>query len=139
MRGLVTDGAFFPDGRRVLLRTYGTASAYTFPGFAPLGTVRLPSQPQGEGVSVAQDGRVLVSSEGVRSPVLQVTLPPTFTAPSASASASPLPPRRPAAPAPPPAPRSASEWGWVALAAVGIGAVGYLTLRGSRLRGPRRP
>ena len=139
VRGLVTDGAFFPDGRRVLLRTYGTASVYTFPGFAPLGTVRLPPQPQGEGVSVAPDGRVLVSSEGVHSPVLQVTLPPTVTAPTARPSASPLPPREPAAPAPPSTPRSVSEWGWVALAAVGIGAVGYLTLRGSRLRGPRRP
>jgi hypothetical protein len=138
VRGLVTDGTFFPDGKRVLLRTYGTASAYTFPGFAPLGTVRLPSQPQGEGISVAQDGRVLVSSEGVRSPVLQVTLPDALTAPSASPSSSPLPPRGPATPAAPAATRSTAEWGWIALAAAGIGAVGYLTLRGSRLRGPRR-
>jgi hypothetical protein len=137
--GLITDGAFFPDGKRVLLRTYGTASAYTFPGFAPLGTVRLPAQPQGEGISVAQDGRVLVSTEGVRSPVLQVTLPTSLTAPSASPSASPLPPRKPTAPAAPPASRSVSEWGWTALAAAGIGVVGYLTVRGSRLRGPRRP
>ena len=56
VRGLVTDGAFFPDGRRVLLRTYGTAAAYTFPGFSPLGSVRLPAQPQGEGISVGQNG-----------------------------------------------------------------------------------
>ncbi|MEO5709561.1 MAG: hypothetical protein ABIQ59_07050 [Nocardioidaceae bacterium] len=139
VRGLVTDGTFFPDGRRVLLRTYGTASAYTFPGFAPLGTVRLPAQPQGEGISVAQDGRVLVSSEGVRSPVLQVTLPASFTSPSASPSASALPPREPTTPVAPTASRSASDWGWVALVAVGIGTIGYLTLRGSRLRGPRKP
>jgi hypothetical protein len=137
VRGLVTDGAFFPDGRRVLLRTYGTATAYTFPGFAPLGTVTLPAQPQGEGISVAQDGRVLVSTEGVRSPVLQVRLPPSLTTPSASAPASPLPPRAPAAPARAPSARSAADWGWIGLAAAGIGAVGYLTLRGSRLRSPR--
>jgi hypothetical protein len=136
--GLVTDGTFFPGGRRVLLRTYGTATAYTFPGFAPVGTVRLPSQPQGEGISVAQDGRVLVSSEGVRSQVLQVTLPPSFTASSASPTAAPLPPREPAAPSPPSPGRSASDWGWVALAAAGIGSLGYLAVRGSRLRGPRR-
>jgi hypothetical protein len=137
--GLVTDGTFLPDGRRVLLRTYGTASVYTFPGFAPLGTVQLPSQPQGEGVSVAQDGRVLLSSEGVRSQVLRITLPETLTAPSATPSSSPLPPREPAAQPDPPSSRSASEWGWIALAAAGIGALGYLTLRGSRLRGPRKP
>lgn len=139
VRGLVTDGTFLPDGRRVLLRTYGTASAYTFPGFAPLGTVRLPAQPQGEGISVARDGRVLVSSEGVASPVLQVTLPASFTAPSSRPSASPLPPRSPASPAEPTTSRSASDWGWVALVAVGIGSLGYLTIRGSRPRGPRRP
>ena len=63
--GLVTDGTFFPDGRHVLLRTYGTASVYTFPGFELVGTVTLPSQPQGEGISVSSTGRVLVSSEGV--------------------------------------------------------------------------
>lgn len=139
VRGLVTDGTFFPGGRRVLLRTYGTASAYTFPGFAPLGTVRLPPQPQGEGISVAQDGRVLVSSEGVHSQVLQVTLPPSFTAPSARPSAAPLPPREPASPSVPTAARTASDWGWVTLVAVGIGTIGFLTLRGSRLRGPRKP
>ena len=139
VRGLVTDGTFFPDGKRVLLRTYGTVSAYTFPGYAPLGTATLTSQPQGEGLSVAQDGRVLVSSEGVRSTVLQVTLPAALTAPSARASASPLPPREAEPPAAPPAPRSAADGGWTALAAGGIGVLGYLTVRGSRPRGRRRP
>jgi hypothetical protein len=137
--GLVTDGTFFPDGRRVLLRTYAAASAYTFPGFAPIGTVQLPRQPQGEGISVARDGRVLVSSEGVRSPVLQVTLPATFTSRSATPSASPLPERPEPTPAPEPTGRTASDWGWTALAAAAIGVVGYLTLRAARPRGPRRP
>ena len=52
--GLVTDGTFFAGGRRVLLRTYGTASVYTFPGFALVGTVPLPAQRQGEGVAKVQ-------------------------------------------------------------------------------------
>lgn len=138
--GLVTDGTFFPDGRRVLLRTYGTASVYTFPGFALVGTVRLPAQPQGEGISVSPAGRVLVSSEGVHADVLRVTLPAALTRPDATPSASPLGPS-----AEPPRPgdvkprsRSAEEWGWITLVAVGVAALGYLTVRGARPRGPRR-
>jgi hypothetical protein len=73
--GLVTDGAFFPDGRHVLLRGYGTASVLTFPGFDLRGTVTLPAQRQGEGVSIGRDGRILLSSEGLNAPVLEVELP----------------------------------------------------------------
>jgi hypothetical protein len=73
--GLVTDGAFFPDGRHVLLRGYGTASVFTFPGFDLRGTITLPAQRQGEGVSVGRDGRILLSSEGLHAPVLEVELP----------------------------------------------------------------
>ncbi len=73
--GLVTDGAFFPDGQHVLLRGYGSATVYTFPGFAPQGTVVLPPQRQGEGVAIGEDGRILLSSEGVHAPVLEVSLP----------------------------------------------------------------
>jgi hypothetical protein len=140
--GLVTDGAFLPDGTRVVLRTYGTASVYTFPGFELLGTVQLPRQRQGEGISVSPSGRVLLSSEGVDAEVLQVTLPAALTR-AREAPATPLGPapatRAPSRKAadPDPDPRSASDWGWIALAAVGVGALGYLTLRGSRLRGPR--
>ena len=73
MRGLVTDGTFFPDGRHVLLRTYGTASVYTFPGFAPAGTVTLPPQPQGEGISVVGGTAGCWSlARGSRATVLQV-------------------------------------------------------------------
>jgi hypothetical protein len=140
VRGLVTDGTFFPDGKHVLLRTYGTASVYTFPSFGPVGTVDLPAQRQGEGISVSPRGRVLLSSEGVRADVLQVTLPGRLTRPAATASATPLAPT-PAAPteqARPPA-RTAEDWGWIALVATAVGAVGYLSLRGARLRSPRRP
>ena len=47
--GLVTDGAFFPDGRHVVLRTYGTASVFTFPAFELVGTVTLPVAAAGRG------------------------------------------------------------------------------------------
>ena len=138
--GLVTDGTFFPDGKRLVLRTYGTATVYTFPGFAPIGTVRLPQQRQGEGISVWRSGRVLVSSEGPRSDVLEVTLPSALTDPKATPSARPVDPS--ANPPPPtdarPLARTASDWGWTVLAAAGVAVLGYLTLRGSRLRGPRK-
>lgn len=78
--GLVTDAAFFPDGRHVLLRGYGTATVYTFPGLEPRGTFVLPAQRQGEGVAVGADGRVLLSSEGQHAPVLEVSLPPALAA-----------------------------------------------------------
>jgi hypothetical protein len=73
--GLLTDGAFFPDGRHVLLRTYASASVYTFPGWRPLGTVRLPEQKQGEGITVGRNGAVYISTEGPYSAVQQVFLP----------------------------------------------------------------
>src|SRR5205085_6520149 len=84
--GLVTDGTFFPDGKHVLLRTYGTASVYTFPAFQPVGTVTLPAQSQGEGISLSATGRVLVSSEGAGTDVLRVDLPRALTTPGPGAS-----------------------------------------------------
>lgn len=86
--GLVTDGAFFPDGRHVLLRSYGTASIYSFPDFDLLDTVTLPAQRQGEAVAIGADGRILLSSEGVHAPVLEVTLPATLAATVAGTPAS---------------------------------------------------
>jgi hypothetical protein len=73
---LVTDGAFLRDGRHVVLRDYTRAVVHTFPGLEEVGEVPLPTQEQGEGVAVADDGRLLVSSEGVRAPVHAVDLPP---------------------------------------------------------------
>jgi hypothetical protein len=139
--GLVTDGTFFPDGKHVLLRTYGTASVYTFPGFEPTGTVRLPPQRQGEGISVSRTGRVLVSSEGVRADVLQVRIPRAFTQASTVArSAGPAPSTRPPrhrAVHPAPDPRGMGDYLGIALVAAGIGVLGWLTLRSSRVQ-PRR-
>jgi hypothetical protein len=140
--GLVTDGSFLPDGRHVLLRTYGTASVYTFPAFELVGTVRLPGQRQGEGISVSRSGRVLVSSEGVHADVLRLTLSPSLTAPSARAGTSAQgPPPSTRAPSrvahPNPGPRDAKDWAGIGLAAAGVLGLGWFAVRGSRVRRPR--
>ena len=49
--GLVTDGAFFPDGRHVVLRTYSRATVYTFPDLESLGSWDLPGPAAGRGAS----------------------------------------------------------------------------------------
>ena len=73
---VATDGAFFPDGQHVILRDYTSAVVYSWPSMQPVGRFELPPQRQGEGIGVAQDGTVYVSSEGPHAPVLEVTLPP---------------------------------------------------------------
>jgi hypothetical protein len=88
--GLVTDGAFLPDGRFVL-RSYTTLFLYDAPNRLASRSA-LPEQPQGESVAVDGD-RLLVGSEGAKSVVYSVPLPvadPTQEAsPSESASSSP--------------------------------------------------
>ena len=78
--GLVTDGAFFPDGRHLVLRTYSRATVYTCPDLESLGSWDLPAQPQGEGVAVAPDGSLLLSTEGQGTEVLSVPVPPRIRA-----------------------------------------------------------
>lgn len=73
--GYATDGAFFPDGRRFVLRDYGRATVWTWPDLRRVGTWPLPDQRQGEGIAVAEDGSVHVSTEGQFSAVLTVHLP----------------------------------------------------------------
>ncbi|MDP2772747.1 MAG: hypothetical protein Q8O61_04245 [Nocardioides sp.] len=73
--GIVTDGAFFPDGRHLVLRDYGRAVVYAFPSLEQVGEAPLPDQPQGEGIAVGADGTVYVSTEGQFTPVLRVALP----------------------------------------------------------------
>ena len=73
---VATDGAFFPDGRHVVVRSYTTAVVYAWPSLQPVGSFALPHERQGEGIAVADDGAVYVDSEGPGSPVLEVTLPP---------------------------------------------------------------
>jgi hypothetical protein len=91
--GLVTDGAFFPDGRFAALRSYGSLSVLDSHGWRSVQGMQLPEQDQGEGLAMSPGGRsVLVSTEGAGSDVLTVPLTRAITdrvAPAASLSASP--------------------------------------------------
>jgi hypothetical protein len=72
---LVTDGAFSPDGRLLVLRDYQRAFLYLASG-EKLATVALPLQPQGESIAFSADGGSLLSgSEGAGSEVWLVPLP----------------------------------------------------------------
>ena len=75
---VATDGSFFPDGKHLVVRNYTSAVVYSWPSLQPVGSFDLPHERQGEGIAVADDGRVYVSSEGPHAPVLQVTLPPAI-------------------------------------------------------------
>jgi hypothetical protein len=73
--GMVTDGAFFPDGRHVLLRTYSTIAVHDAGTWESEVGAELPDQQQGEGLAMLPSGReVLVSTEGANSDVLTVSL-----------------------------------------------------------------
>ncbi|GAA5144624.1 hypothetical protein GCM10023340_12590 [Nocardioides marinquilinus] len=76
--GIATDGAFFPDGRHVVVRDYGSAVVYTWPGLDEVADLRLPDQPQGEGLAVGDDGTLFLSTEGAGTAVLRVPLPPAL-------------------------------------------------------------
>lgn len=91
--GLVTDGAFLPDGR-FLLRTYSTVYLYAGPD-RPVASAALPETEQGE--SLAVDGsRLLVGSEGRDSPVYAVAVPTPSTPPTGTGSAGSAGPTGPA-------------------------------------------
>lgn len=93
--GIVTDAAFFPDGRHFVVRTYTQAVVYAWPSIDMIGTFELPAQQQGEGIAVSSDGEVFVSSEGREAPVLRIDLPgdvlKEMEAPEPSAPPSPEP------------------------------------------------
>lgn len=103
--GIVTDGAFFPDGEHLIVRTYSSAVVYTFPELEQVGAFDLPSQEQGEGIAVASTRYVHLSSEGQQAPVLKVPLPaeirealsatPQSTSPAPTPSASSPAPEAP--------------------------------------------
>ncbi|RKS72297.1 hypothetical protein BZB76_5118 [Actinomadura pelletieri DSM 43383] len=75
-----TDGAFSPDGRTCVIRTYFGARLYSVgpdgrPGKS-LKSIDLPFQPQGESVTYTADGTALLAgSEGTNTPVYRVPLP----------------------------------------------------------------
>jgi sugar lactone lactonase YvrE len=86
-----TDGAFFPDGRHYVVRGYGDATVFTFPGHEEVGSFPLPRQQQGEGIAVDADGTVFVSTEGQFSDVLRVRLPRAIQQALAPPSSTPSP------------------------------------------------
>ncbi|MGC4110890.1 MAG: hypothetical protein QM747_10795 [Nocardioides sp.] len=70
-----TDGAFFASGNYLVIRDYDRALLYAWPSMTQMGTFRLPTQPQGEGLATDTGGSVFLSTEGVRQPVLHYRLP----------------------------------------------------------------
>jgi len=139
--GLVTDGAFLPDGRHAVLRSYGVATLYDVPGWHAVASLRLPAQPQGEGLAVTGSGRrLLLSSEGAHTAVLSVPLSPRMVAALDPAARSAEPSRKPSeGQSPEPAGRSrvALVAGLAALVlSAGLGAVvlGRRAVRGARPR-----
>ena len=135
--GLVTDGAFFPDGRHFVLRSYSRAVVYTYPGLESVGDVTLPEQQQGEGIAVDEQGRVFVSSEGQQAPVLRIDLPrrieravvPPDTEPASPGSDAVSPGGEPA---PEPEP-DRDVWPWLLGGGVGLVVV-LILLRALRPR-----
>jgi hypothetical protein len=90
---IATDGAFFPDGKHLVIRSYSVAEVYAFPSLEKVGSFPLPSQPQGEGLAIESPDTLLLSSEGLHAKVLRVTLPDDVraalapaTSPSSAAS-----------------------------------------------------
>ncbi|MFG2892039.1 hypothetical protein [Streptomyces sp. NPDC048248] len=73
----VTDGAFSPDGTRLVMRSYFGARIYRWQDGRPkdIGSVGVPIQQQGESVTFTADGRTLMyGSEGGGSEVRPVGL-----------------------------------------------------------------
>jgi hypothetical protein len=139
---VATDGSFFPDGRHLVIRDYTSATVYSWPSLQAVASFPLPSQQQGEGIAVAADDTVYVSSEGVRSAVLRVPLPAGVRRSLAPAGSSPAP-----SPAPAPSPSSGeppagsavqsdttrSPWPWALGGLLAAGAIVVL-LRALRPR-----
>jgi hypothetical protein len=137
---LATDASFFPDGRHVVVRGYPEAKIYAFPAMTEVATVDLPAQRQGEGIAVEDDGHLLISSEGVHSDVIRVTLPRDVFNPSATPSATTTPSSSPSPSAGPDAEgdetRTESDrpgWPWLVSGLVGV-AVLAVVVRSVRRR-----
>lgn len=101
--GIVTDGAYLPDGRGVLLRTYGDIVVYKLPGWREQESIDTPSQPQSESLAAWRDGHtVLVGTEKLPSTIIEVRIPDEVweglqAAPDRAADAEPTPADSPAA------------------------------------------
>jgi hypothetical protein len=72
----ITDGAFSPDGKRLVLRDYVFAHVYAQPDGDPIARITLPLQRQGESVTFTTNGKsLLAGTEGAKSQVWQVPVP----------------------------------------------------------------
>ncbi|MGA8248650.1 MAG: hypothetical protein WB797_17210 [Nocardioides sp.] len=123
---VATDGSFFPDGQHLVIRDYSTAVVYEWPSLQRVGSFDLPSQQQGEGIAVAPDGSIYLSSEGIRSPVLEVPLPAALRramarrTPSASPSGGSVPEASSESAT---GPVTHDAWPWVAGGLLALGAL----------------
>lgn len=92
---VVTDGAFTPDGTRVLLRTYLDVRVLDPSDWDQIRSIDTPPMSQSETLAVEAEGRsFLVGSEGAASPLIRVEIPtgtePTAT-PTPTPTAAPVP------------------------------------------------
>jgi hypothetical protein len=94
--GLATDGAFFPDGKHIVIRNYTSASVYSFPGLALQGSWILPRQKQGEGLAVAADDSLYLSSEGSGQAIVHTEVPAGIRAVMEGRALAPTPATTPA-------------------------------------------
>lgn len=127
-RGLLTDGVFLPDGRHVLLRDYARGVIVQRRNWAEVGTFRLPSQAQGEGVAV-RGRRVWVSSEGVGAAIRTTVIPHRLLRTAKPAPAAvPITSALPRASAPT---TGGSDHGWIGwtLGAAWLALAAYLVTR----------
>lgn len=72
---LITDGAFFADGKHFILRNYGAAYVFETASLNQIGVFDLPVQKQGEGIAITPSGEVWISTEGVGTDVLRAPVP----------------------------------------------------------------
>ncbi len=74
---VATDATFLPGDELAVIRTYVGASVYRYPGWKRVRSFDLPRQEQGESIAAPPRGdEVWVGTEGERSEVLAVRLPP---------------------------------------------------------------
>ena len=117
--GIATDGAFFPDGQHVLIRSYGDAVVYAWPALTRVASFALPDQEQGEGLAIGADDSLWLSSEGVRAPVLHLPLPADVQQAIGGLAPSPVTPTATPTPATsqdpsrPHDPASREAWPWL--------------------------